>query len=81
MSVSSFFSHLFPEIARVIKEVTGKKITAHDLRRSFKTNRTIIGQLREQVEALINHKQGLDNAYNRSTHEMLLTLFDSYEKL
>jgi len=81
LSVSSLFSHVFPDIAQVIKEITGKKITAHDLRRSFKTNRTNLGQLREQVEALMNHKQGLDNAYNKPTHEMLLSWFDSYEKL
>ena len=81
LSESSFFSHVFPEIAPVVMEVTGKKITAHDLRRSFKTNRTNLGQLKEQVEALMNHKQGLDNAYNKPTHKMLLSWFDSYEEL
>ncbi len=81
LSVSSFFFHIFPDIAQVIKEVIGKKITAHDLSRSFKTNRTNLDQLREQVEALMNHKQGLDNSYNKPTHKMLLSWFDSYEKL
>lgn len=78
---SNIFSHIFPKISKIIYQLTNKKITAHDLRRSFKTNRTNLGQLREQVEALMNHKQGLDNAYNRPTHKMLLSWFDKYEEL
>ena len=49
-------------------EVTEKKITAYDLNRRFKTNRTNLGKLREQVEALMNYEQGFDNAYNKPTH-------------
>lgn len=44
-------------------------------------DRTNLGQLREQFEALMSHKQGLDNVYNKSTHEMLLLQFDSCEEL
>jgi len=81
LSIPSFFSHVYPKIGKIIKRITEKKITAHDLRRSFKTNRTNLGQVREQVEALMNHKIGLDNAYNRPTESMFLSWFDSYEEI
>ncbi|MHA1313814.1 MAG: tyrosine-type recombinase/integrase [Candidatus Helarchaeota archaeon] len=81
LSAASLFSHIFPKIAEIIKDVTGKRITAHDLRRSFKTNRTNLGQLREQIEALMNHKNGLDDFYNKPTDDMFLKWFDAYEEL
>ena len=81
VTTGTFQSHIFPRISNLIKEKLGKKITAHNLRHSFKTNRTNMGQLREQIEALINHKYGLDENYNKPTDEMFLKWFDSHEEL
>lgn len=71
---------LFRPITELIKRKFNKHITAHSLRRSFKTNRTNLGQPREQIEALMNHKNGLDDNYNKPTEEMFLKWFDAYQQ-
>ncbi|MHA1380562.1 MAG: tyrosine-type recombinase/integrase [Candidatus Helarchaeota archaeon] len=56
----------------LIKELTGKDVTPHDLRRSFKTNRTNLEQDWGQIEVLMNHLTGLDPKYLHPTDEMFL---------
>ncbi|MHA1755194.1 MAG: tyrosine-type recombinase/integrase [Promethearchaeota archaeon] len=77
----NFKAHVYPKIARLIKKLTGKKITAHDFRRSFRTNRLNLKQLPGHIDILMNHKTKLAEAYEKPTDEMLVQWFDSFEEL
>lgn len=81
MSTGHVHTNLFIPIRKYIKRKFNKDITPHRLRVSFKTNRTNMSQIREQIEALMNHKNGLDNVYNQPTSKMLKKQFDKYERL
>lgn len=77
---SSYYSDkIFPK--KLFKELTGKDVTPHDLRKSFKTNRTDLEQDWGQIEALMNHLIGLDSKYLHPTYELFLKWIEEYELL
>jgi len=72
-------SHLFPKVAKVIKEITEKKVTAHDLRRAFETNRLNMGQSYHEVDNFLNHENDdLKKAYYHPTIEIRRRDFDKF---
>ena len=77
----TFKTSVFPKLSTLILEMTGKKITAHDFRRSFRTNRINLGQQPGHVDILMNHKTPLSKAYEKPTDKMLVQWFDAFEEL
>ena len=58
-----------------------KKITAHCLRASFKTNRRDLGQNDSDIEFFLQHNHDYRTTYLRYTDEQRLRKFDEFEML
>lgn len=69
-------------IRKTLKKLNiDKKISGHDLRSSFKTNRSYKGERRDKTEYFMQHGWDYTEAYRKYTNRQRLELFDKFEFL
>ncbi|MHA1229227.1 MAG: tyrosine-type recombinase/integrase [Candidatus Helarchaeota archaeon] len=75
--------YIFNKISKIANEELGikKRITAHCLRASFKTNRRNLGQNDGDIEFFLQHNYDYRSTYLRYTDQQRLAKFDEFEML